>query len=323
MIRIGRYDAHDKWDILCRYWVDPAAVPPIIDKRDGPALPNWQDLALAGGRYACDHYLELKLAALGAMTGTDAVTAPGIDGELAALKQRFGYAGCRELVSQIGPMIVERGFPTPVEALSPTLNSRFQEVFKGGALHLLRWSDMPGEIPSVEVLRTRCNAFPARAMSGKRRVLSLFCALNYGRSDVIHIHDVCPHHVTLVDRLAEALNDMRLIYPTEWDYIAADCLEFLSKQAAEYTGIYDLVVADTPLTLIEEVNWTMLPSIMRLCSDMFITNYTRAMCDQLGAAPDDLAALSRTVTARTNVDVGFVEMMPRNDYVYWAVMRKR
>jgi hypothetical protein len=53
MIRMDRYDAFDKWDILCRYWADRSAVPDIgVDRLNRPRLPRWNEVAAFFGTAA-------------------------------------------------------------------------------------------------------------------------------------------------------------------------------------------------------------------------------------------------------------------------------
>jgi hypothetical protein len=342
MIRIGSHSASDKWDILCQSWADPRSMADtIVDKWNAPALPTWQDLALQGGRYACTAFINERLSSLGRNAARPPATGwragwlgwlavwlrtrgGPINRDIAQLARRLGGDGLQERVRRLGPAIAKAGFLAPFdEGLSPRLVDALRELFKAGAISLLRWADMRGEVPSIAVVHTRKNRFPIDAIRNKKRVLSIFSALNYGRSDVIHIHDVGPEHVTLVDKNAECLEDMRLIYPGGWAYVWADYEEFLGRQAAECEQPYDLIVADPPLTLLAQVAWDSLPAIMSLCSDTFITFYTTAMCDQLGVAPDDLAGLSRSVKAKTGVDVAFTQMMERNSAAFWYVMCKR
>src|SRR5579872_1963699 len=122
MIRTGAHNAADKWEILCRYWQDPASVSePIVDKWNRPALPEWQDLALAGGRYACSAFIEQLLHSPNPTNdredGDDSVTR-----EVRDLAERFGYEELRELVRQLGPTIAASGFGAPFDdRLSPRL----------------------------------------------------------------------------------------------------------------------------------------------------------------------------------------------------------
>jgi hypothetical protein len=324
MIRLGRYDAYDKWEILCRHWADPASVTdPIVDKWNAPALPHWQDLALAGGTYACGDYIDAKLLWLQSSGGAEPTVAQSDDStihpELARLAAQLGRNELRSRVRKLGSAIAKGGFRAPFdEGLSPALVERLREVFRTGALGLLRWCDMRGEVPTIDVMRTRKNAFPVGAIKHKQNVLSLFSALNFGRSDVIHIHDACSQRVTLVDIHADCLADMQLIYPAHWTFACMDYKQFLANQGPKS---YDLIVADPPLSLVNEVVWDQLPTIVDRCSDTFITNFTAEICDQLGAARNDLEGLSRALKAKIGVDVAFVEMMERNSSVYWAVMR--
>ena len=324
MIRLGRYDAFDKWDILCRYWQDNDSVGDIgLDKFERPRLPNWHAVAATGGTRACYAYLHARASGAGPETADD-INAPDPAEEIPHLVARHGLGGLEAHVRQLVATITGGGFAASFDdALPPPLVARLREVFRLGALRALQWTQEAGEIPSLELLRDDApQSFPKEAVKRRKNVLSMFCAWFYGRSDVIHVLDACPEQVTLVDLHQPSLADMALIYPRHWNYVHADFQAFLRQAEAQRLS-YDLILCDPFREPAEAVAWEALPTIMRLCSDTFITNYFVEMFEELGVAPDDLAGLSRAVKDRTGVDVEFTETVHRSSAVYWAVMRKR
>jgi hypothetical protein len=327
MIRLGPYDAYDKWEIVCRYWADRAAPPdPGLDKLKRPRLPRWDHIAASRGTAACLDYLRIKTRSLEAAGAADNPVDGGeavINREVAALAREIGHQEIQRRVIRLAEAIPANGFLAPFEeGLPARLVDRMREVFKAGALHALRWTEDVDELPTLEILREQAPPYPVDAISGCRNVLSLFSAWFYGRSDVIRIHDSCPEHVTLVDINEPLLQDMQLIYPAHWTYVRADYRDFLRQAEAEGRS-YDLIVCDPFTDLVKPVAWDFLPIIMQLCSGTFITNYFAEMFSELGMEHDDLDGLSRAVKQRTGVDVAFVQALVRNSAVSWMVMRKK
>ena len=225
---------------------------------------------------------------------------------------------------QLAEAITGTGFVAGLnDGLSPQFVERMKDVFKTGAVDRLRWTEDAGEIPTIEIIRAqRPPGFPTDAIKHKRNALCLFCARFYGRSDVIHVHDICPDHMTLVDYDAPSMEDMKLIYPVQWTYICTDYKEFL-QQASQSGLSYDLIVCDEWPWIAKEVVWDSLPTIMKLCSDTFIADYFGAMLVEFGHRARRSGGIHpRAVTQRTGVDVVFTQMMSRGRDVYWAVMRK-
>jgi hypothetical protein len=327
MIRVGRYDAFDKWEILCRYWEDHGSVADLgVDKFNRPLLPGWHSAAAWGGAAFCFDYIRLKAIALGSGVPAEAPgsgAADDVNREMSRLLHEIGQEKLQGRVGELAQTITAAGFRAPFSnGLSPQCVDRMREVFKQGALERLKWTEDAGEIPTIKILRDQAARFPVDAIKHKRNVLCMFCAWFYGRSDVIHVHDACPDQVTLVDYHAPSLEEMKLIYPPDWTYVHEDYKEFL-RQADQDGLTYDLIVCDAFKDLGEKVGWDSLPTIMRLCSDTFITNYFPEMFGALGVEPDDLDGLSRAATQRTGVDVVFNRTLERSNGVYWVVMRKR
>ncbi len=328
MRRFGIHDSFEKWDILCRYWADPAAVPEIgTDKWNRPLLAKWHDAAVARGLRFGREYLASRLEAPRPRAAADfagdpaAATAPGIEAEIAELSARLGPAGLHASFHRLGETITTSGFTAPFDGdLSPRLAERMRQVFKQGALDGLRWTGDDGELPTLPLLRSNAPEFPVDALRHKSNVLSIFCCRFYGRSDVIHIHDARPDAVTLVDNDAPAMADMKLIYPSHWDYVTGDYKEFLAA-AVEAGHSYDFIIADQWVNMAREVAWEFLPTIMKLCSDTFITNYRDEMFAELNLRPDDLAGLSEAISAKTGTEIAFTQVIPRSKPAYWAVMR--
>jgi hypothetical protein len=258
MIRMGRYDVFDKWEIVRRSWAeDGPAIDVGVDRHGRPLLQEWQLAAFSGGAGArrsvrgavgyCRDYIRLKCEALNSGVPAE-VGGNGEDsdlnGELSRLLQEIGYDEfqARSLrfidgIRSSDPAALSNG------ELPLRVADRLQEVFKLGALLALRWTEDIGEIPDIEILRSKGRPFPRDAIKGKRNVLAMFCAREYGVIDVIHIHDASPGQVTLVDLDAECLEVVQQIYPREWTYVHADYKDFL-RQAEERGLVYDLIVAD-------------------------------------------------------------------------------
>ena len=337
MIRIGRYDMFDKWDIVCRSWSGDG---PTIDTgtdRDGrPSLPQWLSEALPAGSRACQDYIRLRWEAI---DGGVAAAEPGDDGELnqeiSGLLRELGYVEFRARSLRLIDGIKSSGFAVSSAELPPRISDRLKAAFKLGALLALRWTDEPGEIPDIEVLRFYRKPFPRAAIKRKRDVLNMFCARFCGVLDTIHLYDAHPDHVTLVDFDAASLEIMQRIYPRDWTYVCSDYKDFL-RQAAERDQEYDLIVADPWRGQCPEVGFDMLPTIMGRCSGVYVAHYVKEMFNELGVrpidrifihreyiAPDNLVRLSRAIGQRTGVDVVVTETVARSTENCWLVMRKQ
>jgi hypothetical protein len=205
-----------------------------------------------------------------------------------------------------------RRFRATVSPAEAAAHSEPPETF---CLDALRWTGDDGEVPGLDDLRLAAGPFPTEYLRPGTTALCLFSARFYGRSDVIRVHDAGITQATLVDLDAKRLEEMRTIYPATWDYVAADCREFLRKD----TGRYDVVIADPWQTMAAEVAWDWLPKIMSMTT-AFIVNYIDEMLATLGVASDDLDRLSEVVCERTGVPVRFQKMMQRTKPVWWAVI---
>jgi hypothetical protein len=319
MIRVGRYTAHDKWDTVCRFWSDPNSVTdPNSGRRGTPSLREWHAAAFIGGQKTVSSHITM-LSALG----------PGdrVVPDDSEILRVIGESGVDRMISMAGQLIDSirgRGYQASFAGdLPPLAANRLREVFKGGALKYLSWTLDVDEVPSIEDIQLKANIFPTDAIEAKKNVLCLFCALFYGRADVIHVYDAAPKTATLVDNLSEHLENMKLIYPLNWEFVSADYEVFLAE-ASQSPKTYDLIISDHSTEMARKVLWDYLPVIMNLCSDTLIGNYLRDMILELGVQPDDLAGLSRAVSRKTGVDVTFSQMLERgpNYGVYWAVMHK-
>jgi hypothetical protein len=344
MIRMGRYDVFDKWEIVCRSWAGEV-IDVGTDRYGDPLLPAWQLAAFGGGSSSCHDYIRLQCEVLNPGARNAEVVDDGESGELnpelSLLLREIGYdellARTIRLIEAIkspgssaGPAFAE---------LPPRVSDRLTEIFRSGALLALRWTDDRGEIPDIEVMRSKIHEishlreqgvefwrgqsiFPRDAIKGKRNVLSMFCARFYGLMDVINIYGIEPDQVTLVDRDAECIEAMRQIYPREWNYVASDYEDFL-RHAEEHRLRYDLIVTDPWAGQCKEVGLDGLPRIMDLCTDLYVTHYTQKMCDELGVALEDLDGLSRAIAQRTGVDVAVTATLRRSYLNGWVVMRRR
>src|SRR5947209_7636071 len=113
MIRVGRYDAFDKWEILCRYWQDVDSVSDIgVDKFGRPRLPEWHANALRAGLTACSDYVWIKTRALGPMsepTGSCG-DVDDVGAELWRLLREIGYDELQARARRLAEAVTERGF---------------------------------------------------------------------------------------------------------------------------------------------------------------------------------------------------------------------
>ena len=323
MIRLGRYDVIDKWDLLCRSWADPAAMDLGLNRHGRPVLPDWRYLTFRAADNYVKDYIRRKCEALSDAAGNEVIEHSETNRELLALLKEIGFSELWARALRLVDDIRARGPALAVaDDLPQRVADRVKEVYKLGALLALRWTEDVGEIPDIEVLRWNARDFPRRAIKGKQNVLSMFCAREYGVIDVIHIHDLCQDEVTLVDFDPNCLNVLRMIYSRDWNYVEADYKEFI-REAAERGLIYDLIVADPWRAMAPEVGFDMFATIMARCSDTIVIHYVKEMFDELAVAPEDLDALSAAITQRTGVDIVVTERMERGTENCWLVIRKR
>jgi hypothetical protein len=259
MIRIGHYDAFDKWEIVCRNWRDPSAAhDPCVGRYGAAVLTEWGSAARIGGERALREYLRLR------------AIAPEASGDFCGAEVSRFSRGSVDRVDEIAIELVSRIKNQGYEEASvgdPVFSDRLREVFKAGALERLRWTEDAEEIPSLTELRAQANIFPTNAVRHKRRALCIFSALFFGRADVIHVHDAQPDAATLVDA-DDRVHEMRLIYPADWRFIQSHYEDFL-REATTHKESYDLIVCDEPEFLARKVVWDYLPTIMSMCSDTF------------------------------------------------------
>ena len=328
MIRMGRYDALDKWEIVCRSWTggEATAIDVGVNRHGNrQLLPDWQFAAFAGGNRYCSNYVRLKcdsLASESASGAPESADEAGVNKEWREFLEEIGAGEFRDRSSRLIDSINSEGFGASSAELPLRIAERLKEIFKLGALLALRWTEDPGELPDIEVLRRDVRPqFPRAAIKGKRNVLAMFCVRYYGVLDVIHINDLCPDRVTLVDFDAECLAAVQRIYPGDWTYICADYKDFLAQAEAQGL-VYDLIVADPWRLQCPEVGFEMLPRIMARCSDTFVMHYVREMFEELGVAQTDFPGLSHAIRQRTGVEVVVTEMVERSTENCWLVLRK-
>ena len=215
---------------------------------------------------------------------------------------------------QLGTDRYGRDLLTKWESLAPI------DATEAEILRRLRWTEDDGEIPSIGALRERAGHFPTKFLQPGMTVLCLFCARFFGRSDVIHVHDAGAAHATLVDTDSQRLEEMRLIYPSHWSYIADDYAAYLDRAAA-IAEKFDVVIADPWAAgpMASDVAWNWLMQIMSM-SALFITGYYTPMFEELGIEPDDLASLSKTLSDQTGRACSVLQVTTRNPAAYWVVI---
>jgi hypothetical protein len=327
MICVGRFSSTEKWEIICRYWQDPNAVADPNESKFGVAsLPAWHASAFSGGGSAC---LE-SVHAIVARKKSVSEVPYDVRREFIRLSRRIGRDALERHIDSFVNRITSGGFsPMDDLRLSPAAINHLRGVFKDGALRYLQWTDDRGEVPTIDLLRSRKGAvFPTAAATGRNEVLSLFCGAFCGRNDVIHLYDTHPGHVTLLDANAEFMKDMQLIYPGNWTYVTEDYRSFLS-QARDRQLSYDLIISDNPAgdPIGSDMVWRRLPTIMEICSGLYITNFfdlpaCRTFEELCVDDRENLQGLSHALKTKSGIDVEVVEILQRNKTVYWAVISK-
>jgi hypothetical protein len=300
MLRTGRFSARDKLRMLKDYW-NTGATPDLgATNSDSGMFRRWQNYARTEG---------LRVLG-GRLAERSATPRSRIDRQLAQLD--------REVVIDFVDAKIRGREPPEIPS---ALTTRIMRMFENAALIGLQWTFDEGEVPTVDIVRDRAGPFPTEFVHQNQRTVCFNCARFFGRNEVIHLHEVGASRVTLVDTDEQRLEEMRLLYPENWDYVAtADYGDFL-QHAATRGERYGLAVADPPWrNKGDDFAWLYLPTIMRLCST-YITTYWADMFETLGCQMDDLPALSAAVSQKTGIRVEFLRILRRTHPTCWAAMQ--
>jgi hypothetical protein len=295
MIQYGKYRPEEKFAKVCALW-EGGRESDEQDRLRRPLLKKWESYARAHGRIAVTEYARARLAS------TDE------RGVLSVLAE-FCRGGMTQPVTN---------WPLPQATVA-----RLREVFRKGALQALRYTEDDGEIPTLEILRTRSLSYPVNFLKGKTSALAIFVTYFLGRNDVLHILDQNINRVTLVDKDAVGLDMMKRIYPVEWSYVTQDYQDYLDG-AVERGERYDIVACDQPLFLAEDVAWGNIHKIMTLCNSFFISNYTGEMLSKIGFGNADLPTMSDRLSEQLGIKLKIEALYPRLEgrAHHWVVVGK-
>jgi hypothetical protein len=299
MIQQGKYPPLQKLEKVCALWESGLVDDPIhaeLDRLRRPLLKKWESYARAHGRSAVLEYAREQMASA--------------DGQgVQSLLVDF----CRGGLTQAG---IDSQLPE-------TMISQLREIFRRGALEALQYTEDDGEIPSLDMLRTRSLFYPIDFLIGKRSALAIFVTYFLGRNDVLHILDQKIPRVTLVDRDATGLDLMKRIYPVDWSYAAQDYKDYLNS-AIERGERYDIVSCDQPLFMAEDVAWGDIHKIMKLCNYFFISNYTGEMLSKIGFGKADMLTMSDRLSEQLGIKLKIEALYPRveGQAHHWVVVGK-
>jgi hypothetical protein len=93
--------------------------------------------------------------------------------------------------------------------------------------------------PTLEHVAMEARVYPTRVLEGAETGLVLFAAAFLGHNDAIHFAET-DMDVTCVDLDKDRLNEMRELYPGDWQWYAMDAWRF----AESTSGKWDVVSAD-------------------------------------------------------------------------------
>lgn len=107
---------------------------------------------------------------------------------------------------------------------------------------------------SIDDVRTRGegSVFPTHVLEGRSSALVLFAAAFGGAQDALFVLDAGLAAVC-VDTDRDALNRMRAAYPKDWGFVHMDAWKY-ARAAVEHGNKFDVVTADCPTNLFEEVD---------------------------------------------------------------------
>lgn len=93
--------------------------------------------------------------------------------------------------------------------------------------------------PTIEQIATEAMAYPDHVLEGCETGLALFSAAFLGRNDVVHLA-IADLKVTCVDNNPTLLDEMRKVYPDDWEFVEADAYQFAETSKEKW----DVVTVD-------------------------------------------------------------------------------
>ena len=111
--------------------------------------------------------------------------------------------------------------------------------------------------------------FPVELLDGAETVICFFSTQFQGQNDVRHVHQQGIKKVVLVDIDDGGMEEMKKIYPEEWEYIVGDAFEVVQKMN-ETGRKFDVVIADPFLSMVDPVLCDHFDDFYGLCNKWFI-----------------------------------------------------
>jgi hypothetical protein len=299
MIQHGKYSAEQKLARVLALWAgsrDADTPDAEQDRLRRPLVKKWEGYARAHGRAAAFDYARAQMADLDRNEVNRAVAS-------------FCTGGLSQPLTDI--------------RLSAIAVTRLRDAFTNGALAALEYTEDDGEVPTLDMLRARSLSYPTEYLQGKSSALAIFVTYFLGRNDVLHILDHGIPRVTLVDRDADGLELMKLIYPQHWTFRAEDYEAYLDT-ALKAADEYDVVSCDPSLYMAEQVAWTNFGKFSKIFRKVFISNYTGEMLSKIGFGECDLAEMSVRLSELVGQTVMIGGIYPRipGQAHHWVVLSR-
>jgi len=146
------------------------------------------------------------------------------------------------------------------------------------------------------------NLYPCHLLHHFDDALILFAAGFYGKQDAYWIHAGGVQYATCVDLRSEPLRVMEALYPSSWEFVAAEAFEY----AATTDRVWDLVSLDPPTGAFER------------CA-----NLLDLWCDLAGRAVVMGCGANQTIDPPAGWEQ--TDMRRRSAFrggVYWAVLER-
>ncbi len=131
-----------------------------------------------------------------------------------------------------------------------------------------RPEDMRNEIAQ----NSRNKAFPHHVLENAQSVACIYSAALMGQRDVIHVAESGIEAVTLVDHDAEMMDEMRKVYPTNWNYRVEDAFAFI-REARATRRRFDVLILD-PWVYLEQANVDLIKSLVRIANQYVLISLT-------------------------------------------------
>ena len=142
-------------------------------------------------------------------------------------------------------------------------------MYRGGRLRKLKLSEL------------QPNVYPVHLLMDCDSGLCLFGAGFYGANDAIHMFHTSMPYVHVVDNDVWKMNEMRVMYPSEWVFSTADVTTWVPNVASASVLSWDIVSVDSPQNMFDWC-WNNIDDLLKLAnkyavlttSDFYIDRWT-------------------------------------------------